>query len=107
MRISLPVSMSHSLRVRSSDAETALPPSGVIATALTQPACPLSVRVPYLFLRPTASRVLSQDGDARMRPSGDHASRPIWPLCPLKVWRSLKPRGILSLDLRRAIRIAS
>ena len=70
VRISRPLSRSQTLSVLSSDPETAGRPSGVIATALTEPEWPSRVRITLPLSRSQTLSVLSSDPETAYLPSG-------------------------------------
>ncbi|EKD09502.1 hypothetical protein SPLC1_S190030 [Arthrospira platensis C1] len=89
MANSFPVSKSHSFRVLSLDAETARFPSGAIATAHTEPLCPVRVASSVPVSKSHSFRVLSSDAETARFPSGAIATAFTQRLCPVRVASSV------------------
>src|SRR6185503_4294181 len=83
-----PVSSSHSLSVLSPDPDTAHLPSGVIATAQTEDACPFSVRSKTQASKSQTLRVWSYDPDTACLPFGVIANALTGDACPSSVCSS-------------------
>ena len=76
-------------------------PSGLNATLLTQPVCPLRVRISWPVAASHTFTVLSQLPVAMRLPSGLNATLLTRPVCPLRVRISWPVRGVP--DLHRLV----
>jgi hypothetical protein len=82
VRISLPVEISQSLRVLSSLPDRAYLPSGVMATKITTPVCPVKVRISLPVEISQSLRVLSSLPDRTYWPSGEKTMERTTAVCP-------------------------